>query len=264
MKTFLYSLVILSVTFLSSYLYAKDEAPPKVGIVEKLGQNIPLDAQFYDETGQLVTLKSIVDKPTILTLVYYRCPSMCPALLHELVTNVKKAGLELGKDYRILTVSFDQRETPDLAADKKQSYMTELGGSVDPKAWRFLTGDSANIHRLTNAAGFYFMPSPDKNWIHPTALIFLSPEGKITRYIDGVQYLPFDIKMAVIEASNGKVGPTVARILQLCFTYDPEGHRYTLNIVRVAGACIIGLVGVFVIVFLVKPKKKKVTETKEG
>jgi protein SCO1/2 len=263
MKKYLHFVVILFVALLGTPLRADEQAPPKVGIVEKLGQTIPLDAEFYDETGQLVTLKSLVNKPTILTLVYYRCPGICTPLLNELSKNVGKVDLQLGKDYQILTVSFDHRETPDIAADKKENYMTAASRSIDPKAWRFLTGDSVNIHRLTNAVGFYFMPSPDSNWIHPTALILLSPEGKITRYIPGIQYLPFDIKMAVIEASSGKVGPTIARILQLCYSYDPEGHRYTLDIVRVAGILIMGLVGVFVIVFLIKPKKKQ-AETKQG
>jgi protein SCO1/2 len=263
MRKYLSFVAMLLVAGLSTPLRADEEIPPKVGIVEKLGQTIPLDAEFYDETGQLVTLKSLVNKPTVLTFVYYRCPGICTPLLNELARNVGKVDLQLGKDYQILTVSFDHRETPDIAADKKENYLTVAERSIDPQAWRFLTGDSVNIHRLTNATGFYFMPSPDSNWVHPTALIFLSPEGKITRYINGIQYLPFDIKMAVIEASNGKVGPTIARILQLCYSYDPEGHRYTLNIVRVSGILIMGFVGVFVIVFLIKPRKKR-AKIKEG
>lgn len=261
MKKVLSVVVILSMAVLGRPLRAAEEAPPKVGIVEKLGRTIPLDAEFYDETGQLVTLKSLINKPTILALVYYRCPGICTPLLNELARNVKKVDLKLGKEYQILTVSFDHRETPDIAADKKDNYLTLVGNDVDLHAWRFLTGDSSNIHRLTDTVGFYFMPSPDSNWVHPTALIFLSPEGKITRYFNGIQYLPFDIKMAVIEASNGKVGPTIARLLQYCYSYDPEGHRYTLDIVRVAGILILGLVGVFAVVFLIRPKKKQ-AETK--
>jgi protein SCO1/2 len=261
MKKHLWLVAVLLAAGLGVPLCADQEAPPKVGLVEKLGQTIPLDAEFYDETGQLVTLKSLVNRPTVLTLVYYRCPGICTPLLNEVARNVGKVDLQLGKDYQILTVSFDHRETPDIAADKKENYMTATSRPIDPKGWRFLTGDSVNIHRLTNAVGFYFMPSPDSNWIHPTALIFLSPEGKITRYFNGIQYLPFDIEMAVIEASNGKVGPTITRLLQFCYSYDPEGHRYTLDVVRVSGILIVGFVGVFVIVFLVKPRKKQ-AETK--
>jgi len=257
MKKFLCVVAILFAGVLGTTLRADENAPPKVGIMEKLGQTIPLDAAFYDETGQLRTLKSFITKPTILALVYYRCPGICTPLLNELATNVRKVDLKLGRDYQILTVSFDQRETPDIAADKKDNYLTLVGEDVDPQAWRFLTGDSVNIRRLTDAVGFYFMPSPDSNWVHPAALVFLSPEGKITRYFNGIQYLPFDIKMGVIEASNGKVGPTIARLLQYCYSYDSEGQRYTLDFMRVAGILILGLVGVFAIVFLIKPKKKQ-------
>lgn len=242
---------------LSAPLKASEQVKPKVGIDEKLGQTVPLDAEFYDEGGNLVSLRSLINKPTILTLVYFRCPGICTPLLNDLSKTVGKVDLPLGKDYQILTVSFDPREKPEMAADKKENYLTASDKPIDSLAWRFLTGDSVNIHRLTDAVGFYVMPSPDGNWVHPTALIFLSPQGKITRYINGAQYLPFDIKMAVVEASSGTVGSPIARILQMCYSYDTEGHRYTLNFVRVAGVVIVGFVGVFVFVFLVKPKKKQ-------
>jgi protein SCO1 len=257
MKKSMLFVVVLLLAWTYVPVQAGEDAPPKVGLVEKLGQTIPLDAEFYDEAGNLVTLRSLVNKPTILTLVYFRCPGICTPMLNDLSKNVGKAGLALGRDYQILTVSFDSREKPEMAADKKDNYLTASDKPIDSLAWRFLTGDSVNIHRLTDAVGFYFMPSPDGNWVHPTALIFLSPQGKITRYINGTQYLPFDIKMGVIEASSGKVGSPIARILQMCYSYDPQGHRYTLNIVRVAGVLIVGFVGVFVLVFLVKPKKAK-------
>ncbi len=234
-----------------------DQTRPKVGIEEKLGQTVPLDAEFYDEAGNLVSLRSLINKPTILTLVYFRCPGICTPLLNDLSKCVGKVDLPLGKDYQILTVSFDPREKPEMAVDKKENYLTAADRPIDSLAWRFLTGDSVNIHRLTDSVGFYFMPSPDGNWVHPTALIFLSSQGKITRYINGAQYLPFDIKMGVIEASSGKVGSPISRLLQMCYSYDPEGHRYTVNIVRIGGVLIVGFVGVFVFFFLVKPRKRK-------
>jgi protein SCO1 len=232
------------------------QPPPKVGIQEKLGQTLPLDVELYDETGQLVQLKSLVNKPTIFTFVYYRCPGICSPLLNELAKMVDKMDLVLGKDYQILTVSFDHREKPDIAAAKKVNYLDLVGKRTDPKGWRFLTADSMSIQRLTDAAGFYFMRSGN-DYVHAGALIVVSPEAKITRYINGIKYLPFDVTMAVYEASTGKVGPTIATLLTICYSYDPEAHSYTLNVVRISGIVVLILVGIFVLIFLVRPKKKQ-------
>jgi protein SCO1/2 len=232
------------------------QPPPKVGIQEKLGQTLPLDVDLYDETGQLVQLKSLMNKPTIFTFVYYRCPGICSPLLNELAKMVDKMDLVLGKDYQILTVSFDHREKPEIAAAKKVSYLDLVGKRTDPKGWRFLTADSLSIQRLTDAAGFYFMRSGN-DYVHAGALIVVSPEAKITRYINGIKYLPFDVTMAVYEASTGKVGPTIATLLTICYSYDPDSHSYTLNIVRISAIVILVLVGIFVLVFVVAPKRKK-------
>jgi protein SCO1/2 len=235
---------------------SSDQPAPKVGIQEKLGQNIPLDVELYDEQGRLVTLKDLVNKPTIFTFVYYRCPGICSPLLNELAKVVNKLDLEIGKEYQILTISFDHREKPELAAEKQQSYLDLVGKNIDPNGWRFFTTDSVTIQRLTDSAGFYFMRSGN-DYVHAGALIIASPHGKITRYINGIQYLPFDVKMAVYEASTGTVTPTIAKILAMCYSYDPDSHTYTLNILRIATVVVIGLVGIFVLVFIVRPKKKQ-------
>jgi len=236
---------------------------PAVGIVERLGQTVPLDLEFYDEQGHLVPLRHVITKPTIVTFVYYRCPGICSPLLTELSEIVEKMDLEPGRDYEILTLSFDHRETPDLAASKKESYLTMMDRTIDPNSWRFFTGDSEEILAFTDAAGFYFRPEGN-DFVHAGALIILSPEGKITRYINGIRYLPFDVKMAVIEASEGKTGPTVARLLKFCYSYDPEAKRYAFDITRVGAVAILFFVGVFVVVFLVKPKKKLEREGTHG
>ena len=253
LQWFLASLIAL---VLIAPLRAGDQNQPKLGIEEKLGQTIPLDAEFYDEKGQLVSLKDLVNKPTIFTFVYFRCPGICTPLLNELARIVEKTDLVLGKDYQIISVSFNHRETPDMAAGKKESYLQSINKQVDPNGWRFLTGDSLSIHRLTSGAGFYFMPDGN-DFIHAGALIVVSPEGKITRYINGIKYLPFDVKMAVYEASTGKVGPTIANILRFCYSYNPEGHAYTLNFMRISLVVTLGFVGVFVLVFIVRPRKKQ-------
>lgn len=229
---------------------------PEIGIVDKLGQTIPLDAEFYDEDGNLVALKDLISKPTILTFVYYRCPGICTPLLTDVSRVVAKLDYDLGSDYQIVTISFDHRETPEMAKSKKENYLSSIARPVDPKGWRFLTGDSATIRRVTGAAGFYFKQDGN-DWIHAGCLVVISQAGMISRYIYGIQFLPFDVKMALIEASDGKVSPTIAKVLQFCYSYDPEARTYALNVTRIAGAVILILVGVFVVFFIVKPKRRK-------
>jgi protein SCO1 len=168
---------------------------------------------------------------------------------------VDQMDLEPGKDFQIVTISFDHREKSDLAASKKESYLSSLHRKIDPAGWRWFTGDSVSIQRLTDSAGFYFKRDGE-NFIHAGALIVLSPTGKVTRYINGIQYLPFDVKMAVIEAAEGRTGPTIAKLLKFCYSYDPEGRTYALNVTRVSGVIIVVLVLIFVGVFVFRPKKK--------
>ena len=233
-----------------------DQPAPSVGIQEKLGQTLPLDVELYDGSGHLVMLKDLVNKPTIFTFVYYRCPGICTPLLNELSVVVNKMDLEIGKEYQILTISFDHREKPEMAAEKKKTYLELVGKPINPNGWRFFTSDSVTIHRLTDAAGFYFMRSGN-DYVHAGALIVTSQDGKITRYINGIQYLPFDVKMAVYEATNGTVSPTIAKVLSMCYSYDPEAKTYTFNFLRISAVVVIGLVVVFMIIFVVKPKKKQ-------
>jgi protein SCO1/2 len=150
-----------------------------------------------------------------------------------------------------LTIIFDDRETPEMAAAKKENFLSELKRRIDPAGWRFFTGDSANIYRLTGAAGFYFKRDREM-WIHPTTLIAVSPKGKITRYLYGVNQLPMDVKLAIMEASAGTTGPTIAKVLNFCFAYDPVGKHYVFNIVRVSVLIILLLTGIFVYFFLIR------------
>lgn len=254
MKNILSGWVLAACACALAYGEGQAPPPPPIGIEEKLGQTIPLDEEFYDESGNLVSLKQVINKPTIVTFVYYRCPGICSPLLTEVSRIVEKLDLEPGKDYQILTLSFDPGEKPDVAAAKKENYLSSIVRPVKPDAWRFFTGDSANIRRLTDAAGFYYKRD-GANWIHAGALVFLSPEGKITRYLNGIQFLPFDVKMAVLEASSGRVGLTVSRLLRFCYSYDPEGKKYALDVTRIAMTATLLGVAVFVVVFIVRPRK---------
>ena len=245
--------------FSASTLLANDpssEPVKKVGVEERLGTMVPLDLEFRDEQGYLVKLRDFIRKPVILSLVYYKCPGICSPLLTELTKIVDKMDLVPGVDYQILTISFNHREMPELAAEKKDNYLSSLEKNVDPSAWRFLTGDSAVIRALADTVGFFFYEE-GKDFVHSGTLILLSPEGKVTRYLPGIKYLPFDVKMAVIEAGEGRVGPTIAKILSMCYSYDPEGRTYTTDIVRLTSFAVMGLVVGAVIVFSFKPRKKK-------
>jgi len=228
---------------------------PEIGIVEKLGDTLPMQLEVYDERGYRVALKDVVKHPTVLTFVYFRCPSICSPLLTELSRVVEKLDLEPNRDYQIVTLSFDHREKPELAAQKKESYLNAMKRKIDPDGWRFLTADSVTIRQITGAAGFYFKRDGN-DYIHAAALIIISPEGKVTRYINGIQYLPFDVKMAVMEAAEGRTGPTIAKLLKFCYRYDPDRGTYTMNITRVSAIVILALAGAFVLVFILRPRKK--------
>lgn len=231
-------------------------AKPEIGIDDKLGAQLPLQTQFYDEKGYLVSLKDVITKPTIINFVYFKCPGICSPILTELTTIVNHLDMEIGRDYQIVTISFDETEKPDLAASKRENYMALVNKTVPDGAWKFMTGDSASIRAVTNAAGFLFQRN-GKDFIHAGAIIIVSPQGKVTRYLYGTQYLPFDVKMALVEANEGRPSPTINKLLKYCFSYNPEGRTYAMNVRRIAGTVTLVL-AVGLIVFLrMKPRKAK-------
>ncbi len=230
-----------------------------VGIDEKLGEMIPLDLSFIDENGDTLVLADYIDKPTVVTLVYYNCPGICTPLLGEMTDLVDNMDLKPGIDYKILTISFNHEDTPSIAKDKKRNFMKGLMKAFPNDQWRWTTGDSLSIHRFTNAVGFNFMPD-SSNFAHPTTLIVLSPKGKISRYLYGIKHLPFDLKMAVVEASQGRVGPTISKVLQFCFSYDREGDKYAFNFTRVGGTFIILFLVIFMVSISLKNKSKRKRE----
>lgn len=220
---------------------AQNQSQAEIGIDEKLGEYVPLELTLYDETGAEVPVKDFLGVPTILALVYYRCPSICNPLLGNIADVLRNLDLRPTEDFVVVTVSFDHSDTPSLAAQKKNNFLNTLPPDFPSDGWRFLTADSTSIRRLTDAVGFKFKPDGDL-FIHSSSLIVLSPEGKIVRYLYGIDFLPFDFEMAVVEASKGKVGPTISRVLAYCYSYDPEGRRYVFNITKVAGT--LGLISV--------------------
>ena len=241
------TLTLVVYVCLSGSVMAEETATePPSGIEERLGEYVPMDLQLVNEAGDSVRLGDLIDRPTIVSLVYYTCPSVCRPLLDEVSITLEKLwkiDLEPGKDYRVLTISFDDTDSPAGSARLKDEYYATLPGGFPEEAWTFLTGDAVAIARFTESVGFRFKRD-GKDFAHPTSLIVVSPKGKITRYLFGAEYLPVDVKLALIEASEGRVGPTIARMLKFCFSYDPKGRKYVLNVTRVVGlSTIIGLVG---------------------
>ena len=225
-----------------------------VGIDEHLTQKIPGAVSFVDEDGHPVTLQSLLGKPTILALVYYECPGICTPLLNNLVDTLDRSELTAGKDYQVLTISFDPKDTPTLAAKKKANYLKQSHRSIPPDAFRFLTGDQAAIDKITEAVGFHYTVT-GKDFNHPGVLTILSPDGRVMRYLYGVNFMPFDIKMAVIEASKGQPMPSLNRALAFCYSYDPQGRTYVFSTLKVAGSVMVLTLGLFVVWLLISSRR---------
>ncbi len=233
----------------------KPDSGPGIGIDEKLGQTIPLDLIFYDEQGGSISLRKMIYKPTIFSPVFYACPDVCNFLLTNLASALNRLPGRPGEDYLVLSISFDETENHELALEKKRLYLKMIEKPFPENGWRFLTGDRENILQLTNSVGFFFKRER-KNFLHPVALIVLSPDGKITRYLYGTEILPFDLKMALLEASEGRTGPTISKVLRFCFSYDPKGRKYVFNTLKITGIVTLTF-ALFFVLFLVWRGKKR-------
>jgi len=252
MKFLLISLVFILTPF---YVISDENQKLEIGLEEKLGNQLPEDIVFIDEFGKPVRLGMLIDKPTIISLVYYRCPGICSPLMSGISQMIDRLDLQAGKDYNVLTVSFNPSEDYLMASEKKKNYFANMQKKIDYSSWRFLTGDSASIAKLTDAIGFRYKKEGE-DYIHSALITIVSPSGKIARYLYGTDFLPLDVKLAIAEASEGKTGPTIAKIIRLCYSYDPEGRKYVLNITRIAGAGMIIALAGFLIMLTIKKKNK--------
>jgi protein SCO1/2 len=229
---------------------------PAVGLEPRMGETIPLDLTFSDEEGSPVTLRSLVRRPTVLVLVYFRCPNICSPLMHELAKTVDNLDLEAGADYDLITVSFDPEEGHELARNAKKNLLGGMKTKIPPDSWRFLTGDDENISRLVASVGFH-IKKEKQDYNHPTAIIFLSEKGKIVRYLPGLSILPAHVKMAILDAAEGRARSFMQQIARLCYSYDPEGKTYVFKINRlVLGVTVVAL-GIFLIYLLAFRRKGK-------
>jgi protein SCO1 len=254
MKTKLFSAFLFSILF-SLNSFAQVDQSTEVGVIEHLGSTIPLDLKFVNEKFDTVSLRQIIDRPTILSFVYFDCPGLCSPLLEGVGSVIQKTDLGLGKDYQVITISFNFRDTPEKAKIKKDRFVDKYSkGKGD--GWIFLTTDSATIFKITDATGFK-TKAVGLDFVHPSAIIAVSPTGKITRYLYGITFQPTDFKMAIVEANKEEARPTIQKILMLCYSYDQTNQRFALDVVKISGIIIAFFLLVFIVVYLLKPKKKK-------
>jgi len=247
--------IILAVLlFTSVYAFAQNTKDLEVGITEHLDQYVPADIMLTDHNGKLVNLKQLITKPTVLCFVYYRCPGICSPLMNGLADVIARTGLALGKDYQAITISFDSRETYDLGQKKRINYLKRIKGQ-DGEGWTFMTGDSANIAKVTKALGFGFK-MVNEQFLHEGALIMISPEGKITRYLKGIDFQPFEFKLAVIEASEGKSAPTMIKVLKFCYSYDKKSEHYSLDVTRITASLTIIFAVSLLLYLLIRGRRK--------
>jgi len=253
MKRILFFALVCFLSF-SVRVAAQVDQSPEVGVIEHLGNTVPLDLQFVNEKNEKVTLRQLINKPTILSFVYFDCPGLCSPLLEGVGTVIKQSDLKLGTDYQVITISFNFRDTPEKAKIKKTRFVDKYSkGQGD--GWIFLTTDSLTIFKITDATGFK-TKAVGLDFVHPSAIIAVSPQGMISRYLYGISFLPIDFKMAIIEANKEQTRPTIQKIMQICYSYDQENQRFALDITKIAGILIVFFILVFVAVYLIKPRKK--------
>jgi protein SCO1 len=238
-----------------------------VRIDQKLDEPLPLDAVFRDESGNEVKLGAYFgQKPVVLALVYYSCPMLCNQVLNGMTSSldVLKA-FSIGKEFEVVTVSFDPRESPEVAQQKKDTYLAWYKREGAAQGWHFLTGDQSNIDRLTQAAGFYYKWDEKTNqFIHASGIMIATPDGKLARYFYGIEYAPKNLRLGLVEASSGKIGSPVDQLLLYCYHYDPASGKYgaaVMNMMRLGGALtVIAIIGMFILFRLRGTSTRRATE----
>ena len=240
------------------------EALQKVGIEQKLGESLPLEAEFKDEDGKSVKLGDYFAKgrPVVLALVYFECPMLCNQVLNGMTGSMKGISLDAGKDFEVVAISFDARENdkPDLGKNKKASYLERYGRPGTEKGFHFLTGTQSSIDAVTKAAGFnYEWDEKSNQFAHASAIMIVNPDGKLSRYLYGIDYSPKDLKFGIIESADNKVGSAADQLLLYCYHYDPATGKYgfaVLSAMRMGG--ILTLLGLGAMGFVFWRRNKKV------
>jgi protein SCO1 len=238
----------------------------EIGYDQRLGAALPLETTFRDEQGRVVKLGDYFGKrPVILNLVYFECPMLCTLTLNGLVGALDTLSFDVGREFEVITVSFDARETPALAAAKKAAYLKRYRRPGAAAGWHFLTGDVDQIQALTRAVGFrYAWDAKAQQFAHPAGILVATPGGTISHYLYGIEYTPKDVRFAVVEASNNKVGTPLDKVALYCYQYDPTTGKYgaaVMRLLRVAGALTVLALGSFVFVMRRREAKGALLET---
>jgi protein SCO1 len=238
-------------------LGARPDVLKEIGFDQNLGGRVPLDLAFKDETGRDVHLSDYFgERPVVLSLVYYECPMLCTISLNGLARALNVLAFVPGQEFEVLTVSFDSKETPELAAAKKKVYLAQQEKPEAAHGWHFLTGSAESVARLTEAVGFrYAWDEETRQWAHPAGLLVVSPEGVITHYLYGVEYSPNDLRLALVDSAKGRIGNPVDQILLFCYQYDPSRGRYSasiLNLVRIGGIVTVLVMAGFILSMTMK------------
>jgi protein SCO1/2 len=249
--------VILSVavSFAASVADSQTLSPDQIGRVDfeqRLGASLPVNAVFRDEAGAPVTLGHFFgERPVVLAMAYYECPNLCTVVLNGMLESLRNVRQDVGRDFDVIVVSINPSDTSHLAAEKKHTYSTRYGRPGSAKGWHFLTGDAQAIRQLADAVGFHYVYEPQsKQYAHASGIVVVTPEGKVSRYFLGIEYPPKEIRQALLQASQSRIGSLTSRLLLLCFHYDPHSGRYTLIVTRVmqiAGMGTAGLLGLLIV-----------------
>jgi protein SCO1 len=250
------ALVVLCLLPVTAGAHTTSSQPGEIGIEQKLGAVVPLDAAFRGEEGEVVTLRQLVTAPTILALVYYNCPNVCDLLLVGLAGVLGPLSAEPGTDFNVVTISIDPKETPAIARESKRRSLQAIQKPFPAGAWRFLTGNHEAIDAVADAVGFRYVENGD-GFDHPVALIILSPQGKIVRYMLGADFLASDLRLSLMEAQKGTIGPTIAKLVRICFRVDPNSHKLVFRITRVVATVTLTLAGSFAIWLAVTARRRK-------
>ena len=232
-------------------------APPPPDFIEKLGDTVPSGILLQDETGKSIDVTTLLDIPTVIVPIFFTCPAACNTLQSSIAATITQVNLTPGKDFRVIVISFDENDTPEMAARKKANYLAAMNYTFPANEFRYLTGNLQSIKQFMGAIGFPFIRLGVGNFSHPVGIVILAPGGKVTRYLYGQGFMPFDITMALHEAAEGKTGLSIKRIVTYCFSYDPASKKYVFDVIRFAGGIILFGIGIFIITLLFGGKKKK-------
>jgi protein SCO1/2 len=244
---------------------ADDNARPtilrEIGFDQKLGEALPLDTPFRDEAGRPVRLREYFrGKPVVLNLVYFDCPMLCTVTLNGMASALKELSFDVGKEFEVVTISFDPKEGPANAAAKKREFLARYKRPGAESGWHFLTGEVASIHTVTKAVGFrYVYDQATRQFAHPAGTVVLTPDGKIARYLFGVEYAPRDLRLALVEAADRRIGNAVDAVYLACYRYDAQQGKYSasiMKILRVAAVLTVAALGAFVLVSLRRERRR--------